>query len=67
MQRFTLRGMPQSLRRDGWWLSPPETKPSACPKETRSAPVSLFRGYRNDAVARNLAADDAAPAKGHLS
>lgn len=65
MQRFTLRGVPQSLRRDGWWLSPPETKSATCPKETGIARVSLFKGYRNDAVARNLAADDAAPAKGH--
>lgn len=64
MQYFTQLGVPPCLTRDGWWLTPPANNPTTTPKDRALSRVSLFKGYRNTAVARNLAARNAAPAKG---
>ncbi len=65
MQYFTVRDLPASLMRDGWWLDRPAPNLRICSKNSRAACVPLFKGYRHSADARNLAASHAAPIKGH--
>ncbi len=60
MQHLTRSGAPTSLRRDG---SPANILPAQS-KDRAPTRVSLFKGYRKGALARNLAARKAAPAKG---